>query len=329
MIVIDAGHGGNDPGTSGNGLIEKDYALKMSIYMAERFRELGIPVTLTRTTDETLSPDERVDRILKAYGNGENVIVISNHLNAGGGNGAEVIYALRNEDTLSKLILEELGKTGIPTRKVYQRENSIGSDYYFIHRETANTQPVIVEYGFVDNANNAKFIEANYKEMVDAVVKAVLMYLGTELDNTYIVQSGDTLYSIAKENNTTVQELKKLNNLTSDIITVGTVLNIKDNNMPPTLEYTVKPGDTLYSIARKFGTSVLEIKKINNLTSDFLSVNDQLKIPKNESIETYTVKQGDTLYSIARENNTTVNTLIRINNLTSTVLSIGQVLRIK
>ena len=84
-IVIDAGHGGDDPGASGNGIIEKDLTLKISQYMYDLFREKGIPVTMTRTTDETLNPDERVDRILSAYGNDKNVIVVSNHINAGGG----------------------------------------------------------------------------------------------------------------------------------------------------------------------------------------------------------------------------------------------------
>lgn len=85
-IVIDAGHGGSDPGSSGNGIIEKDLTLKISQYMYDLFKEKGIPVTMTRTTDETLSPDERVSRILSSYGDNKNVIVVSNHINAGGGN---------------------------------------------------------------------------------------------------------------------------------------------------------------------------------------------------------------------------------------------------
>ena len=84
-IVIDAGHGGVDGGASGNGIIEKDLNLLISTYMYDRFRELGVPVKMTRTTDETLDSSERVNRILDAYGNGEDVIVISNHINAGGG----------------------------------------------------------------------------------------------------------------------------------------------------------------------------------------------------------------------------------------------------
>lgn len=86
-VVIDAGHGGDDPGSSGNGIIEKELTLKISQYMYDRLKELGIPVTMTRTTDETLNPTDRVDRILDAYGNNSNVIVVSNHINAGGGDG--------------------------------------------------------------------------------------------------------------------------------------------------------------------------------------------------------------------------------------------------
>ena len=82
-IVIDPGHGGDDPGASGNGIIEKNLTLDISKYMYDRFKKLGIPVTLTRTTDETVDPTERVNRILDAYGDNSNVIVVSNHINAG------------------------------------------------------------------------------------------------------------------------------------------------------------------------------------------------------------------------------------------------------
>lgn len=84
-VVIDAGHGGNDPGASGNGIIEKEYALKISEYIYNRLKELGLDVKMTRTTDETLSPTERVNRVLNAFGDRSDVIVVSNHINAGGG----------------------------------------------------------------------------------------------------------------------------------------------------------------------------------------------------------------------------------------------------
>ena len=85
LIVVDAGHGGADPGATANGLKEKDLNLKAAQYMYQRLKELGIPATIVRDADETVDRDERVRRILEAYGNDPNVIVISNHINAGGG----------------------------------------------------------------------------------------------------------------------------------------------------------------------------------------------------------------------------------------------------
>lgn len=86
-IVIDAGHGGDDPGALKNDIVEKDYSLKISKYMYDRFKDLGIPVALTRDSDITLSPNERTKKVLDAFGNDKDVIVISNHLNAGGAEG--------------------------------------------------------------------------------------------------------------------------------------------------------------------------------------------------------------------------------------------------
>lgn len=83
-VVIDPGHGGTDPGAVANNLKEKDYTLLISKYMYDRFKELGIPVKMTRDTDVTLSPRERVNKVKSFYGDGKDVVVISNHLNAGG-----------------------------------------------------------------------------------------------------------------------------------------------------------------------------------------------------------------------------------------------------
>ena len=89
-IVIDAGHGGDDPGASGNGIVEKELTLKIAQYLKKRFDELGIQSSLTRDSDITLDPTDRVEKVLSFYGNGDDVIVLSNHINAGGGEGQSV-----------------------------------------------------------------------------------------------------------------------------------------------------------------------------------------------------------------------------------------------
>lgn len=86
-IVIDAGHGGTDSGAVGNGIVEKELTLRIAKYIADRLKSLGADVTLTRDSDETVDPSERVRRVLNAYGNSKDVLVVSNHINAGGGDG--------------------------------------------------------------------------------------------------------------------------------------------------------------------------------------------------------------------------------------------------
>lgn len=86
-VVIDAGHGGEDPGTIANGITEKDYTLKISQYMAKRLSELGIENALTRTSDTTLNSNDRPKKVQSLYGTGNDVIMVSNHINAGGGDG--------------------------------------------------------------------------------------------------------------------------------------------------------------------------------------------------------------------------------------------------
>lgn len=251
-IVIDAGHGGDDPGSSGNNIIEKDLNLEISNYMYDRFKSLGVPVKIIRSTDETISPTERVNRVLDAYGNSKDVILISNHINAGGGEGAEVIYALRNTATLPNLILDKLEDQGQIIRKAYQRRlpSNTSKDYYFMQRNTGDVQSLTVEYGFLDNAKDAEKLKNNWPKYVDAVVEAVVEYIGlTPSQNTYTVQNGDSLWSIAKKFNVSVEDLKLANNLTSNLLRVGQVLKIPVEEKPETgnyTVYTVKSGDTIF-----------------------------------------------------------------------------------
>ena len=349
QVVVDAGHGGTDPGAvSSSGVQEKDLTLMIARYMYEEFQKKGIPVTLVRSVDETVSPTERVNRILAAYGDNPNVVIISNHINAAGSDiqgaeGAEVIYALRDNSNLASNILTALGNAGQKMRKFYQRRlpSDTSKDYYFIHRNTgSNTHPVIVEYGFIDNPEDLSKIQNNYKEYVDAVVDAVIAtYEGEtipslpESGNYYVVQNGDSLWKIANKYGITVNELKSLNGLTSNNLTVGQILEVPGSSSSASGTYTVKSGDSLWKIANEYGLTVAELKSLNGLTSDNLSVGQVLKVSNssgssNSSSNTYTVKSGDSLWKIANGYGVTVNELKSLNDLTSDILSIGQVLKI-
>lgn len=229
--------------------------------------------------------------------------------------------------------------SGQNPRKAYQRRlpGDTSKDYYFIHRNTGITEPIIVEYGFLDSTgNDVSQLKNNWRNLAEAVVKAVANYSNVPYDleneSTYIVKNGDTLWSIAKKYNITVNELKNLNNLTNNLLSVGQVLKVSDY---PKLEndnntYIVRSGDTLYSVASKYGISVDELKRANNLISNILSIGQILTIPtKIENMDNeivYVVRNGDTLYSIARNYDVSVNDIKIKNNLVNNTLSIGQTL---
>lgn len=366
--------------------------------MRDRFEELGIPVKLTRDTDETLSKTERVNRILNAFGNSSDVIVLSNHINAGGGDGAEIVYALRNNETLAKSALNNIAREGQNIRSFYQRRlpSDPTKDYYFIHRETGRTQPLLIEYGFIDSPkDDIGQLQNNLTDYVEGVVKAVADYVGVPYSapgvsaNTYVVKRGDSLYSIANKLGVSVEDLKNANGISGNLINVGQTLvipgsagvspgdyavytvkrgdslwsianqygisvndivdynnlgttmlqigqqllipgvnndNVSDNVMG--IVYVVKSGDTLWNIAKKYNVNVNDIKSANNLTSNMLSIGQELVIPETSDYETYVVKSGDSLWKIAQNYDVNVNDLISLNNLQSTVLQIGQTLLI-
>lgn len=335
-FIIDASHGGSDSGKSGNGIVEKNFSLDISNYIYNRLKNLGFDVSLTRSGDETISDEQRINRMLNPYGGGDNVIIISNHLDDNDSN-VEIVYALRNSNALANKIEDEMKKNGITVSKVYQRRlpSDTSKDYFYIHRDTVNTIPLLIFYGNVSDSKDAASLK-NYQKYGDAVVEGILDYLditSPEDSNTYIVKSGDSLWSIAKKYDTTVDEIKKLNGLNSNLLQVGQKLNIpsktiNDNISNDNSTYTVKSGDTLYGIASKYGISVDSLKNYNNLTSNNLSIGQTLKIPSKQSYLEYTVKRGDSLYAIASKYNTTVSDIMKLNNLSTNLLNIGQVLKI-
>lgn len=179
-LIIDAGHGGSDPGATGFQVKEKDWNLKMSLYQYNRLKELGADVALTRSTDETLSANARTNKIKSKYD-----YCISNHFNAfnGQARGIETIHSIHSIGKLAIDIANALHETTkLPLRRVFNRKNSTGKDWYFMHRLTGSTQTVIIEYGFIDHAKDVDFYRSdeNFIKAAESVVKVLCVYLGVK-----------------------------------------------------------------------------------------------------------------------------------------------------
>ncbi|WP_445159057.1 LysM peptidoglycan-binding domain-containing protein [Ligilactobacillus murinus] len=180
----------------------------------------------------------------------------------------------------------------------------------------------------------------------------------TSGNGTYTVKAGDSLYRIAVNHNMSLQELKNLNNLSSNLIMPGQVLKVsgqvsssqqstntsQSSNQTQTSgngTYTVKAGDSLWAIANSHKMTLNDLKRVNNLSSDLIYVGQTLKVTKgavttankpntqSNTNKTYTVKAGDSLWRIASNNGTTVNQLKALNNLTSDMIYVGQNLKLK
>ena len=144
----------------------------------------------------------------------------------------------------------------------------------------------------------------------------------------YIVQKGDTLYSIAKNNNILVEELMRINNLTDTYLSIGQELYIppiKENIIDKEYDfYTVKKGDSLWKISQEYNIPIPKIIDLNNLIDLNIQINQKLLVPKKNELNNnvYIVQKGDSLWSVANKYGVTVNEIKEKNNLKSNLLSL-------
>jgi peptidoglycan hydrolase-like protein with peptidoglycan-binding domain len=155
-VIIDAGHGGSDPGGEGNGYIEKELTLPVARRLAELLKKYNPDVT--RDQDLTLDPEVRAEIIKDKYD-----YCLSVHFNAANGNGSgiETIYSAFSErgKILAQYIADSLKDvTGLHIRRVFCKKNSKGQDNYYLHRWTGKTTTILIEPLFIDRKDDIQYM---------------------------------------------------------------------------------------------------------------------------------------------------------------------------
>ena len=201
VVVLDPGHGGGDPGAVANGLYEKNLTLKIAQYCkAELEQYSGIEVYMTRDRDSDVGGSTATQELQNRVNVGKKYgadLLISIHINAGGGTGAEVYYPNNNYNSsigsqggsAATKIQAELTALGLYNRGTKIRNavndkypNGSAADYYGIIRmsKLAGFPGLIVEHAFIDNKNDAAFLksEANLKKLGVADATGIAKYFG-------------------------------------------------------------------------------------------------------------------------------------------------------
>jgi LysM repeat protein len=175
--------------------------------------------------------------------------------------------------------------------------------------------------------------------MDENVTKARAAFL-----DLYTIQKGDTLFGLAQKFNSSVEDLKKVNHLESDLIITGQKLIIpplvqpsgakteskvapekqKQKSKQTYNQHTVKQGETIFSISNQFKVSMDALIEANGIKDNHIIVGQKLSIPYSK----YTVKINDTLHSIAKQNGISVDQLKVRNKLTSNTIKVGQILSV-
>lgn len=215
-------------------------------------------------------------------------------------------------------------------------------------------------------ADNQKIVASDVKISKEDKTKKDIKAdtLSAEVASYYVVQKGDNLSNIAKKHNVSVEEIKAWNNLSNTSIKLGTSLQVAKNEegikeelaVAPKIEnveYIVKKGDNLGNIAKKFGSTVDDLKVWNNLSDNNIALGKSLIVAKNEvavdnntvastfskkeslasssknKSNDYLVKKGDSLYSISKKYpGVSISDIKKWNNINGEELKPGMKLKI-
>lgn len=232
-------------------------------------QNLQIPTT-TSTTTYTVKKGDTLYKIAGLYNTTVNELVELNNL--------------------SSALLSIGQQLKVPV----ENENTPNENYInYTVKKGDNLYNIATEYGVtVETIKQANNLTSNLLSIGQVLkIPTINMDVGYK---EYEVKAGDSLYNIAKIFNTTIDEIVKANNLKTTILSVGQILKIPtaadtptgvikecfgEGYVEPRYEtYTVKKGDNLYDIARRYNTSVINLMDLNNLTSTNLEIGQVLKV---------------------------------------------------
>ena len=160
---------------------------------------------------------------------------------------------------------------------------------------------------------------------------------------SHVVQSGDSLWSLASKYDTEVKIIKKINYLNNDLLSINDTLLIplsksKSNNFIPYEMYIVSEGDTLWSIAKEYNIEIRDLSRMNSIDENsYLQLGQQLSIGNkniHRNMESkkrtilYSVKQGDNLFKISELFDVSIRSIEEINNFNNTTLMPGQIIKV-
>lgn len=231
-IFIGAGHSnkvGKDRGAVGNGYIEGELAIELRDLIVSELKKMGITPIIDENQNilsETITKFKNITS--------SNSIVLDIHWNAATpkATGTEVLIP-KEFTTFEKTLAEKIALTISETLGIVKRgNNGVRTEAESHHGRLGwmrlNGENILLEVCFISNESDMIKYQKNKKILALNIAKILYEYSQENTNNTYIIQKGDTLTKIAKEQNTTVAKLIALNQLTSsNSIKIGQVLKTK------------------------------------------------------------------------------------------------------
>jgi len=231
-IFIGAGHSnkvGKDRGAAGNGYIEGELAVELRDLITLELKNLGISPIIDENQNILSETIIKFKNITSS-----NSIVLDIHWNAATPKATGTEVLIPKEFTLfEKTIAEKISLTISETLGIVKRgNNGVRTEAESHHGRLGwmrlNGENILLEVCFISNESDMVKYQKNKKILALNIAKILFEYSQENTNNTYVIQKGDTLTKIAKENNTLVSKLITLNNLTSsNKIKVGQILKIK------------------------------------------------------------------------------------------------------